>query len=128
MSLRSPLGRVIGLGSAKSGSGHWFSQRLTAVAIMMLGLWFLVALLCLGSLRHDDLARWLRHPSNAALSALLVIASAQHAWLGLQVVIEDYVGGRIARLLLVVTAKAAFILAAAAGVLAVLRIATGAGA
>ena len=127
MSLRSPLGRVIGLGSAKSGSGHWFSQRLTAVAVTLLGLWFLVALIWLGSLGYDDLSRWLAHPTNAVLSALLVIASAQHAWLGLQVVIEDYVGGRFARLALLVATKALLILAATAGVLAILRIAVGAG-
>ena len=127
MSLRSPLGRVIGLGSAKSGSGHWFSQRLTAVAVTLLGLWFLVALIALGSLGYDDLSRWLSHPTNAVLSALLVIASAQHAWLGLQVVIEDYVGGRFARLALLVATKALLILAATAGVLAILRIAVGAG-
>ena len=106
MSLRSPLGRVIGLGSAKSGSGHWFSQRLSAVAVTVLGLWFVVALLSVGSLRFDDLSRWLAHPINAALGALLVVASAQHAWLGLQVVIEDYIGGRFARLLLLVGAFA----------------------
>jgi succinate dehydrogenase / fumarate reductase membrane anchor subunit len=128
VSLRSPLGRAIGLGSAKSGTGHWFSQRVTAVAVLVLGPWFLLALLSLGSLRFDDLSRWLAQPAHAALSALLVIASAQHAWLGLEVVIEDYVGGRFARLLLLVASKAVFILAAAAGVLAVLRVATGAGA
>ena len=127
MSLRSPLGRVIGLGSAKSGSGHWFSQRLTAVAVTLLGLWFLVALISLGSLEYQDLSRWLAHPTNAVLGALLVIASAQHAWLGLQVVIEDYVGGRFARLALLVATKALLILAATAGVLAILRIAVGAG-
>jgi succinate dehydrogenase / fumarate reductase membrane anchor subunit len=127
VSLRSPLGRVIGLGSAKSGSAHWFSQRLTAVAVTLLGLWFLVALISLGSLGYDDLSGWLAHPTNAVLSALLVIASAQHAWLGLQVVIEDYVGGRFARLALIVATKAVLILAATAGVLAILRIAVGAG-
>jgi succinate dehydrogenase / fumarate reductase membrane anchor subunit len=127
VSLRSPLGRVIGLGSAKSGSGHWFSQRLTAVAVTLLGLWFLVALISLGSLEYQDLSRWLAHPTNAVLGALLVIASAQHAWLGLQVVIEDYVGGRFARLALLVATKALLILAATAGVLAILRIAVGAG-
>ena len=103
VSLRSPLGRVIGLGSAKSGSGHWYSQRVTAVARGRTG-----------SLVHrragvarqprvhgESRSGWSR-PLNAALCALLLIACAQHAWLGLQVVIEDYVGGKVARLVLLV--------------------------
>jgi succinate dehydrogenase / fumarate reductase membrane anchor subunit len=100
----------------------------TAAAVVVLGVWFLLALLWLGSLGFDELTRWLARPVNAVLCALLVIASAQHAWLGLQVVIEDYVGGRFARLLLLVVSKAVFVLAAAGGVLAVLRLAVGVGA
>ena len=125
MSLRSPLGRVIGLGSAKSGSEHWYSQRVTAVAVAVLSVWFIVALASVGSLAFGDITRWLSRPLNAALCALLLIACAQHAWLGLQVVIEDYVSGKFARLVLLVAMKFIFILAAAAGVLAVLRVATG---
>ena len=128
MSLRSPLRRVIGLGSARSGSGHWYSQRVTAVAVAVLAVWFIAALASGGSLQYADVSRWVARPLNAALCALLVIACAQHTWLGLEVVIEDYVGGKFARLVLLVATKFIFILAAAAGVLAVLRITTGAAA
>ena len=125
MSLRSPLSRAIGLGSAKSGSGHWYSQRVTAVAVAVLGLWFIIALASVGSLEFTAVTQWLARPLNAALCALLLVACAQHAWLGLQVVIEDYIGGKFARLVLLVAMKFVFILAAVAGVLAVLRVATG---
>ena len=128
MSLRSPLGRVTGLGSAKSGSEHWYSQRVTAVAVTVLSIWFIASLASVGSLAFTDITRWLSRPLNAALCALLLIACAQHAWLGLEVVIEDYVGGKFARVLLLVAMKFVFILAAAAGVLAVLRVTTGAAA
>jgi len=125
VSLRSPLSRAIGLGSAKSGSGHWYSQRVTAVAVAVLGLWFIIALASVGSLEFTAVTHWLARPLNAALCALLLVACAQHAWLGLQVVIEDYIGGKFARLVLLVAMKFVFILAAIAGVLAVLRVATG---
>ena len=126
MSLRSPLGRVAGLGSARSGSGHWYSQRVTAVAVAILGVWLLVAIARLDSMDYGTVSSWLAHPANAVLCGLFVLATAQHSWLGLEVVIEDYVGNRFARLLLLVGAKFLFIIAAAVGVLAILRVATGA--
>jgi succinate dehydrogenase / fumarate reductase membrane anchor subunit len=127
MSLRSPLGRVVGLGSAGSGYSHWFTQRVTAVAVAVLGLWLLVAIACLGALDYGTVTSWLARPTNAVLCGLFVFAAAQHTWLGLEVVIEDYVGNRLARLLMLVAAKFLFIIAAAVGVLAILRVATGAG-
>jgi succinate dehydrogenase / fumarate reductase membrane anchor subunit len=126
MSLRSPLGRVVGLGSARSGYGHWFTQRVTAVAVAVLGLWLLVAIARLGALDYGTVTSWLAQPTHAVLCALFVLATAQHTWLGLEVVIEDYVGNRLARLLMLVCAKFLFIIAAAVGVLAILRVATGA--
>ena len=126
MSLRSPLGRIVGLGSARAGYGHWFSQRVTAVAVAILGVWLLVAFARFGSLDYGTVSSWLAHPANAVLCGLFVLATAQHTWLGLEVVIEDYVGNRLARLLLLVAAKFLFIIAAAVGVLAILRVATGA--
>ena len=125
MSLRSPLGSALGLGSAKSGSGHWYSQRVSAVAVTVLGIWLLSALLALGSLEHRAVVRLLSHPASAALCALFVASSAYHAWLGLQVVIEDYVGNRLRRIVALIVTKFVLIVAAVAGVLAVLRIAVG---
>lgn len=126
MSLRSPLGRALGLGSAKSGSSHWIGQRVTAVALTLLGLWFLVSLLTLGGVGHDRVVAWLGAPLQSALAVLLVMTAAWHASLGLQVVVEDYVAARGTRVVVLVVINFALIVAAVAGVLAVLRIALGA--
>jgi succinate dehydrogenase / fumarate reductase, membrane anchor subunit len=125
MSLRSPLGRVLGLGSAKGGSGHWYSQRVTAVALVILGLWFVASLLMLGSASYDAVIAWLRAPFSAVMALLLVVVSAYHAHLGLQVVFEDYVSDKGTRVVLLIATKFAFVTATLIGVLAILRIAFG---
>jgi succinate dehydrogenase / fumarate reductase membrane anchor subunit len=104
MSLRTPLGKVRGLGSAKHGLEHWWAQRLTAVALLPLSIWFIVSLLKLAALDHAELTYWLASPLNAALLIFLVFALFHHAQLGMQVVIEDYIHSdfeKIASLLLV---------------------------
>ena len=127
MSLRSPLGRVLGLGSAKGGSGHWYAQRVTAVALVVLGCWFFASLAMLGAgATHDSVTHWLRSPFSAVMAVLLVAVAAYHAQLGLQVVFEDYVSDKGARLVVLVALKFALVVAALIGMLAVLRIAFGA--
>jgi succinate dehydrogenase / fumarate reductase membrane anchor subunit len=126
MSLRSPLGRVIGLGSAKGGSGHWYAQRITAVALVILGLWFVASLAMLGpGAPHADVVRWLSAPFSAVMALLLLGVGAYHAALGLQVVIEDYVGDKGTRTVAIIAVKFALVVATLAGVLAVLRLALG---
>jgi len=125
MSLRSPLGRVLGLGSARGGSSHWYAQRVTAVALVLLALWFVVSLASLAGASYEQVTGWLRSPLNSALALLLVIVGAWHAVLGLQVVVEDYVADKGARVVVLVAIKFAFVVAAVVGVLAVLRIAFG---
>jgi succinate dehydrogenase / fumarate reductase membrane anchor subunit len=125
MSLRSPLGRVLGLGSAKGGSSHWYAQRVTAVALVLLGLWFVVALGSLHGTGLDAVTAWLRSPLSSVLAVLFVGVAAYHANLGLQVVVEDYVSGKGARLAALVAIKFALVTAALVGVLSVLRIAFG---
>jgi succinate dehydrogenase / fumarate reductase membrane anchor subunit len=126
MSLRSPLGRVLGLGSAKGGSGHWYAQRVTAVALVILGLWFVASLAMLGhGAPHASVAQWLSSPFSAAMAVLLVVVTGYHALLGLQVVVEDYVGDKGTRVVVLVALKFALVVAALVGVLAVLRLAFG---
>jgi succinate dehydrogenase / fumarate reductase membrane anchor subunit len=125
MSLRSPLGRVLGLGSARGGSSHWYAQRVTAVALLLLALWFVVSLALLADASFEQVTDWLRTPLNSALALLLVVVSAWHAVLGLQVIVEDYVADKGKRLLVLIAIKFAFVVAAVVGVLAVLRIAFG---
>ena len=125
MSLRSPLGRVLGLGSARGGSSHWYAQRVTAVALVLLALWLVVSLASLADASYEQVTGWLRWPLNSALALLLVVVAAWHAVLGLQVVVEDYVADKGTRLLVLIAIKFAFVVAAVVGVLAVLRIAFG---
>lgn len=87
------LGRVRGLGSAKSGSHHWWLQRVTALGNVILVLWFLFSLVRLPQLDHKTVVAWLSSPMSAVLMSLLVINVCWHFRLGLQVVIEDYVHG-----------------------------------
>ena len=91
MHLRSPLGRVRGLGSAKAGTGHFWVQRLTAIALVPLCLWFAVAVIGMSGADYAAAKAWLGHPVNATLMLAAVLTGMWHAVLGVQVVIEDYV-------------------------------------
>ena len=85
------LGKVRGLGSAREGGEHWLTERLTSVALLLLGAWFLASLLMLPDLGQRTLAQWLRGPSAAVPMALFVITSFIHGLAGLKVVVDDYV-------------------------------------
>jgi len=85
------IGRVRGLGSAKSGAHHWWHQRVTAAANVLLMVWFVVSLLRLPSFDYEVVAIWLSSPFVAVPMALLVLSVFYHFKLGLQVFIEDYV-------------------------------------
>ena len=119
---RTQLGRVRGLGSAKSGTGHWWAQRLTAVALIPLVVWFAVSVIVLTGAPHASVTAWLGNPLNATLMVLLIFATFHHAQLGLQVVIEDYVPGEGTRLALMMLVKFAAILLGTGSVIAVLKL------
>ena len=91
MSLRTPIGRVRGLGSAKEGTHHWWHQRLTAIALIPLCIWFAISLVWLSGASYQEAAAWLGEPVPAALMLLLIAFGLYHLKLGMQVVIEDYV-------------------------------------
>jgi succinate dehydrogenase / fumarate reductase membrane anchor subunit len=127
MSLRTPLGRVLGLGSAKGGSGHWYAQRVSAVALVILGLWFVASLAMLGAgAPQDAVVAWLQSPFSAVMALLLVAVTAWHAMLGLQVVFEDYLADNGTRMVVLVALKFVLVVGALIGVMAVPRIAFGA--
>jgi succinate dehydrogenase membrane anchor subunit len=125
-SLRSPLARVLGQGSAKEGVGHWWAQRLTSVALVPLCVWFVVSLLSLPSLDHATVAAWIGQLWTAVFLILLVLAGAWHSQLGVRVVVEDYVHGSGAKALTLALVTFFHIVVVAAGVLAILKIALGA--
>ena len=122
MSLRSSLGRVRGLGSAKDGTGHWWAQRVTALALVPLTLWFCAAVAGLAGADYPAFRGWVGQPVNAGLLILLVVAVFYHAVLGLQVVIEDYVQGEGMKLAALLITKGLAVVLGLAGLLSVLTI------
>jgi len=121
---RNPLKVALGLGSAKDGVPHFVNQRLTAIALVFTGLYFLILVVCNASAGYDVAHAMVARPFNAVVLIAFLIAMCWHAALGVQVVIEDYVhsGWGIA---LQVLNRFVFVVAAIAGVFAVVRIALG---
>ena len=121
-SMRSDLGRVRGLGSAKDGVAHWWMQRMTALALIPLSLWFVATLVCLIDSDHATAIWWLGSPLTLGLMSVFLIALVYHAVLGLQVVIEDYIHGHATKLVLLLLVQAAGIVLAVAGIVSLLWI------
>ena len=119
--MRSQLGQARGLGSAKSGAAHWWAQRLTAVALVPLTLWFVWSALHLVGAPHEAVLVWIGGPIPVVLMLALVIATFYHLKLGLQVVIEDYVG-EPARLIMLVATKGAIYLLALTCLVSILKL------
>jgi succinate dehydrogenase / fumarate reductase, membrane anchor subunit len=125
MSLRSPVGRVLGLGSAGEGVGHWWTQRVSSVALVLLGLWFVFSLTRMPDLGYGAVTAWMASPVNAVLLSLLIGTMVYHSMLGVQVVVEDYVSHHGAKIVTVLVLNFLHYVLAALGIFAVLRIALG---
>ena len=122
MSLRSPLSKAVGLGSAKHGFSHWWWQRVTAIALIPLCLWFIYSIVCVAIGDYSVAVNWLKSPINATIMLLFVLTAIYHAQTGLQVVIEDYVHSKwlnITSLLVIKFASAAMAVLAVISVLKV---------
>ena len=105
MQYRSEIKRVKGLGTAKHGFSHWWMQRLSAVLMIPLGLWFFYSLMSMETVSADTAIMWLQQPVQAILMALWVTTVVYHGALGMQVIIEDYVHGKAMALTLLVLIK-----------------------
>ena len=121
-SLKTPLGRVRGLGTAKDGTHHWWLQRLTAVATIPLIIWLMVSIVALAGGEQADVAAWLENPLAALLMVLFALAAFWHMKLGLQVVIEDYIAGEGLKIAFLMINNFACIAIAIAVVLATLSL------
>jgi succinate dehydrogenase / fumarate reductase membrane anchor subunit len=126
MSLRAPLGRVLGLGTAKDGTDHWWGQRVSGVALVLLGLWFVASVVVSPSLARDVVVEFIGRPLNSVLLSLLCLTAAYHSWLGVQVVIEDYVHAHGSKIVSLILSRFAHVLVAVISIYAILRIGSGA--
>ena len=90
MSYQSPLAKVRGLGASKNGVSHWWSQRITAVVLVPLSIWFVISLITLVGADHATVVTWIGSPTATIFLILFICAMLHHAQLGLQIVIEDY--------------------------------------
>jgi len=120
------IGRVRGLGSAKSGTHHWLLQRFTAIGNLLLVLWLAGSILMLSDLTYASVAEWLAKPVPATAMALLIVSTFWHARLGMQVMLEDYVHEHANKFACIAALNLAAFAGAAFGVFCVIRLALGA--
>lgn len=123
MTMETPLARVRGLGAAGEGAHHWWQERLTSIAALLLFVWLGVSLVRLPSLDHATIADWLASPLAAVPMLLLVIVTFWHAKLGLQVVVEDYVHEEGGKLFWIVLINFLAVFGAAVAIFSVLKLA-----
>ncbi len=125
MSLQSPLGRVLGKGSAKSGFHHWWVERVSGAALVPLGLWFAFGLASLPNYTQDTVRHFIGQPCHAVLLVLLAATATYHSRMGLQVVVDDYVHGKGAKLVVTLLLNFIHAVLGVAMVLAVVRLSLG---
>jgi succinate dehydrogenase / fumarate reductase membrane anchor subunit len=121
MKYRSPLANVIGLGSAKTGTSHWWMQRVTAVALIPLSFWLVTFLKLSFTAPFQETLAWLTSPLNTLCMVAWIVAVFYHAALGVQVVIEDYIASDGYKIIAVWTINLSFLMLALAALIAVFR-------
>ena len=123
MSLRNPLAKARGLGSAKDGTGHWWAQRVSAIALVPLVLYLLYLLVSLAGADYATVRLSIAEPLNAVLLVLFIGTAFWHARLGLQVVIEDYIHVGWLEITLMIAVKFVYVALGVAAIIAIGRIA-----
>ncbi len=122
MSLRTPLGHVRGLGSAKEGTHHWWAQRLTAIALIPLCVWLIYSLVSMTGMEHSVVIEWIDSPIVTVLLILFIFSLFYHAQLGIQVVIEDYIESEVLKISSIILNKFVMLFAGLVSLVAVLKI------
>lgn len=122
MNIRTPLAKARGLGSAHSGTEHWWLQRLTAVALIPLAIWMVYSALSVMLTDSNGVVSWLQSPVQALLLGAFILSGCWHGKLGMQVIVEDYVHNNAARTLLLVLNTLGFAVLAAMGIMATLKL------
>jgi len=125
MTMRSTIARVRGLGSAKHGTEHWWAQRVTAVALIPLTLWFAASLIAMAGAEWETAYLWIASPAGAVPMILFLLAGLWHGKLGLQVVIEDYIHAEGVKVALLMLLSLATVALGVAGIFAVCKISFG---
>lgn len=120
---RSQLGRAQGLGAAKAGVHHWWVQRVTAIALLPLCLYFVASVLILAGADRAAMAAFMAEPWNTVLYLCLIFALFYHLSLGLQVVVEDYVDNEATRLATIMVLNFIIVFCALACAVSVLKLA-----
>ena len=120
---RSQLGRVRGLGAARAGVEHWWRERITAIALVPLSVWFVVSVLSMLGADQGMVAAWAGHPVNAVLLLALIVMTFHHTALGLQVVYEDYIDNAGLRTAVTLATNGACLILGLMASLAVLKLA-----
>jgi succinate dehydrogenase / fumarate reductase membrane anchor subunit len=126
MSLRTPLSKAVGLGAAGEGAGHWWMQRMTAVALVPLVIWFVFSVALIGEMNYEAITAWIGSPIVAVLLILSIVAGCYHLQLGMKVIIEDYTHVEWMKLTSIIVVNFVCIVLMVAGILSVLKIALGA--
>ena len=122
MDMRTPLGRVRGLGSTNDGVKHWWMQRLTGIALVPLTLWFLYSTVQLSGASHAEFINWVGAFGNPVLLSVLIVCMFHHGQLGLHVIIEDYITRESTKLWLLIAIKFTAIIFGASAILAIIRL------
>lgn len=125
MNIVTPLNRVLGLGTASGAAEHWWLQRLTAVALAVLGTWAAIEFMLLPDFSYGTAYAWVHRPYSAVMLILFVLAVGYHSYLGVQVVIEDYVASNGAKVVSIMGSTLAHTGLSIAAIFAILKIAFG---